>query len=195
MDSNEETCLSESAGQSGGTDMPLSTDAAASELLQANGAHPTAAIEGTEVHALGSSAAVDPTEALQVHDIAEGSVQQLPNSEGSEGAPDGQNEPVRSQSKQAAKLQPTAALVYPWISASMRRSGTGTASFRTVSCSNFACAYTHIQPRYVHLSYVLNILYCSADSRKPVRWHAPFSHERKVYTSKASGREGRDSSE
>lgn len=174
--------------------MPLSAAAAAPELTQANGAHPTAAIEGTAVPVLSSSVAVDPTEALQVQNIAEGSVQQLPNSESPEGAPDGQNEPVRSQSKQAAKLQPTAALVYPWISASMRRSGTGTASFRTVSCSHFACAYPHTTSLRTpelcpqHLS-------CSADSRKPVRWHAPFSHERKVYTSKASGRERRNSSE
>lgn len=53
----------------------------------------------------------------------------------------GQQEPVRTEPKPSAKLQPTAALVYPWISASMRRGGTGTASFRTVSHTRYPSYY------------------------------------------------------
>jgi hypothetical protein len=67
----------------------------------------------------------------------------LQATQGAEIAPNGQHEPAHTEPKQSAKLEPTAALVYPWISASMRRSGTGTASFRTVSlttCVLHTCA-------------------------------------------------------
>lgn len=141
MASNEDTCLSDAVAQQHGSNgmhqldskQQPSSEALDPQVAEVIGAHLPATMEAAEVPVPSLSSAVEPSGSPQAGTTHAAPTQALPLSDDTEVATDGQNEPVRTQPKQSAKLQPTAALVYPWISASMRRSGTGTASFRTVS--------------------------------------------------------------
>jgi hypothetical protein len=146
MDGSQEVCTPESLSQQPDgnairdqlgkqEDVPTSAATHDTQPTDDSSSHVAIATDVSEVYAPGFNTAADQNEPQQVevlHTLLP-SAQQLPDSPSTQVAPDGQNEPVRSEIKPSTKLDPTAALVYPWISASMRRSGTGTASFRTVS--------------------------------------------------------------